>query len=88
MSRVIQWARRAAKEIETVPEADQARILSAVDRFAETGEGDVKRLVNVRPARYRLRVGDWRVLFSTEHAHQPSGTIVILRVLRRDKAYS
>jgi hypothetical protein len=39
------------------------RVVDAVDHFARTGEGDVVRLVNVKPSEYRLRVGDWRVRF-------------------------
>jgi len=38
------------------------RILLALTRFGETGEGDVKLLTD-RPGLYRLRVGKWRVLF-------------------------
>jgi mRNA interferase RelE/StbE len=43
--------------------------------------GDVKRLVNFTPG-YRLRVGDWRVLF------QPEGTrVVVYRIVHRAEAY-
>ncbi len=44
-------------------------------------QGDVKRLTNFTPE-YRLRVGDYRVLF--ELAEQ---TIIIYRVKHRSKAY-
>lgn len=88
MTQAIQWTRRASKDIERASPSDRARILGAIERFAGTGEGDVRRLVNVYPPRYRLRVGDWRALFTVEHVHQPPGTIVILRVRRRDKAYA
>lgn len=43
--------------------------------------GDVKRLVHYTPG-YRLRVGDWRVLF------EPIGTTIrIWRVVHRSAAY-
>ena len=43
--------------------------------------GDVKRLTNFTPE-YRLRVGDYRVLFEIE-----GQTVVIYRVLHRKDAY-
>ena len=43
--------------------------------------GDVKRLTNFTPE-YRLRVGDYRVLFEIE-----GRTVVIYRVLHRKDAY-
>jgi mRNA interferase RelE/StbE len=43
--------------------------------------GDVKRLVRFTPG-LRLRVGDWRVLFSIEN-----DIIVVWRVVHRSAAY-
>lgn len=39
------------------------RILRTLARYLETGEGDVKRLQNIEPPEFRLRVGDYRVPF-------------------------
>jgi mRNA-degrading endonuclease RelE of RelBE toxin-antitoxin system len=59
-----------------------ARVIGAIERFAETGAGDVKRLRGAS-AEYRLRVGDWRVRFD-----QPDKDIIrILRVLHRRETY-
>ncbi len=61
------------------------RVLTAVERLAAgeaAGEGDVKRLSGVRPPLFRLRVGDYRILFRYEQE-----AILIERVLPRDKAY-
>ena len=44
-------------------------------------QGDVKRLTHVVPA-YRLRVGDWRVLFEVV-----GSTIVIYYIRHRSNAY-
>ena len=41
------------------------RVLLALTRFAETGEGDVKQLTD-REGLYRLRVGKWRVFFDLD----------------------
>ena len=54
----------------------------AVERFAETGTGDVKKLQGVNPPEFRLRVGDYRARF-----HQDGDTIRILRVRNRREAY-
>lgn len=58
------------------------RVKAAVERFAETGAGNVKRLQGIDPPEYRLRVGNWRVRFELE-----SETVRILRVRDRKDAY-
>ncbi len=60
------------------------RVREAVARLAATEQGDVVRLTDVRPPTFRLRVGDWRVLFTFE---VPSAAIRVLRVLPRGEAY-
>jgi mRNA-degrading endonuclease RelE of RelBE toxin-antitoxin system len=80
----IVWMPRAAKDARRLGKAERHRLLTAIDRFAATLEGDVMKLTAVTPAEYRLRVGDWRVRFSRDDEAQ---TITILRVLPRDKAY-
>jgi len=56
---------------------------STVLRFAETREGEVKRLQGPLGAEFRLRSRNLRIRFLIES----DGIIVILRVLPRDKAY-
>ena len=41
---------------------DRARIMSKIEKLEDDLVGDVKRLTNFTPE-YRLRVGDYRVLF-------------------------
>lgn len=60
------------------------RIVAALDRYASDEHGDVLRLTDVRPPEWRLRVGDWRVRFRLDIE---GGTLYVLRVLPRDKAY-
>lgn len=65
MSWRIEWERRASEDLRrlAVGNPDQARrILDALEALAEQNQGDVKRLQG-RPGEYRLRVGQWRVLF-------------------------
>ncbi|HEX4056109.1 MAG TPA: type II toxin-antitoxin system RelE/ParE family toxin [Tepidisphaeraceae bacterium] len=57
------------------------RVLRKIDRMRNDLAGDVKRLVRFTPG-LRLRVGDWRVLFSIEN-----DIIVVWRVVHRSAAY-
>jgi mRNA-degrading endonuclease RelE of RelBE toxin-antitoxin system len=58
------------------------RIFAALHRFAETGEGDVKKLKG-ESSELRLRVGDYRVRFTDE----PHGILRIHSVRHRKTAY-
>lgn len=58
------------------------RILAALDRFARTGESDIKKLQG-DSGELRLRVGDYRVRFNEE----PPGTLLVHAVLHRSEAY-
>lgn len=58
------------------------RILLALTRYSETGEGDVKRLTD-REGLCRLRVGKWRVFFVLDL----SGSARIHGIDNRGQAY-
>jgi mRNA interferase RelE/StbE len=61
--------------------ADVRRRLNAkLTSFAQTGQGDVKRLKG--GAGSRLRVGDWRIIFYTE-----GNVIVVVAVGHRREIY-
>ena len=58
------------------------RVKQAVERFAETGAGSVKKLQDIDPPEYRVRAGDYRVRFELD------GDIIrVLRVRNRREAY-
>ncbi len=57
------------------------RILNKIERLRHDLAGDVKRLKEFVP-NYRLRVGDWRVLFDVK-----ADTIVIHGIRHRSEAY-
>lgn len=62
---------------------DQAmRILTALHRFAQAGEGDIKKLQS-DSGDLRLRVGDYRIRFTEE----PADTLYIHSVRHRSEAY-
>ena len=74
---------QAKTDVRRIDRETAMRILAALDRFARTGEGDVKHLQDIEPPEFRLRVGDYRVRFYEE----PPGTILVHSVLHRSEAY-
>jgi mRNA-degrading endonuclease RelE of RelBE toxin-antitoxin system len=87
MNREVVWTRRALKDLDRLDSADRKRLTSAINVFAETEIGDVRRLVDVQPPRYRLRVGNFRIIFTLAHPQYRPDAMVVLRILPRDKAY-
>lgn len=57
------------------------RVFAALQRFADTGEGDITKLKGTDEL--RLRVGDYRVRFVQTESH----AIQVKRVLHRSEAY-
>jgi mRNA interferase RelE/StbE len=82
MKHAIEWRPRAVKDLDRLSPEMRRRVLAAVNRMSEEA-GDVRRLEGFKPPLFRLRVGDWRILFTYEE----SGATKIQRVLPRDKAY-
>jgi mRNA interferase RelE/StbE len=80
----IRWRPRALRDLERLDQVAQRRIVAAVERLAESGDGDVKKLQGLDPPEYRLRVGGWRVRFGR---HDPERVLYVLRVLPRAEAY-
>lgn len=78
----ILWSERARADIRHLDRDTAMRIFAALLRFAETGEGDLKKLQG-ESGELRLRVGDYRVRFTEE----PEDTLRIHSVLHRKDAY-
>ena len=78
----VEWTETSLDDMAALDKGIARRVKQTVERFAATGAGDVKRLQDIHPPEYRLRVGDYRVRF-----YHHSDTIEILRVRPRDKAY-
>ena len=72
---------RAEKDLRNLQRQEQERIIDKLRVLVEDLRGDIKRLVQFQPS-YRLRVGDYRVLFEIE-----SSKIVVYRILHRREAY-
>lgn len=80
--RRIQWSERARLDVRRLYCETALRIFSALHRFAETGEGDVRRLQG-QSGELRLRVGDYRLRFTEEQ----DGALHIHAVRHRSEAY-
>lgn len=77
----IEYNTEAQRDLRKLSPEIARRVIKKINRLSDGLTGDVKRLRNVSPD-YRLRVGDWRVIFAIE-----GNTIVIHHVSHRSKAY-
>ena len=74
---------RARRDLRGLDTAVATRLISAIDRLAQTGYGDVMRL-HRQEREWRLRIGDWRVRFTFDY---DTNTMRILRIVHRSQAY-
>ena len=56
--REVEWTETALDDMAPLDKDIARRVKQAVERFADTGTGNVKRLQGIDPPEYRLRVGD------------------------------
>ena len=82
MGKSVIWSDQAKAQLRVIDQPTALRILHALARYLDTGEGDVKRLQDIEPPEFRLRVGDYRVRF-----HDRVDTIRITAVKYRREAY-
>ena len=80
--REVEWAGTALEDMAALDKRIARRVKQAVERFADTGAGNVKRLQGIDPPEYRLRVCDYRVRF-----HLEDEAVQVLRVRNRREAY-
>ncbi len=72
---------RAVKDIKAISDRLRDRIVARIEGMSDDLFGDVKRLTHSTPE-YRLRVGEYRILFEIE-----GDTIVVYRIRHRREAY-
>jgi mRNA-degrading endonuclease RelE of RelBE toxin-antitoxin system len=82
MPKKIVWKDRAKVELRAIEQETALRILHALARAILTGGGDVKRLRDIEPPEFRLRVGDYRIRFRSLE-----NSVEILSVKHRREAY-
>jgi mRNA interferase RelE/StbE len=80
--REIEWTDASLKDMAMLDKGIARRVKQAVERFAGSGSGNVKKLQGIDPPEYRLRVGDYRVRFELGE-----DVVRVLRVRNRKEAY-
>lgn len=82
---VVQFSETAVKSMRRYPRNDQRRILAQIEKLAADPAAmrGVKRLVDF-DVTFRLRVGDYRVLFDRDDVIR---VIDVIDVLQRGRAY-
>ena len=82
MLRRVVFSDEARSDVRTIDRATALRLLKALTRFLETDSGDVRQLEGFNPPMYRLRIGEWRILF-----RRRGDAVEVVRVLNRSEAY-
>lgn len=77
----VEYTETALEDLERIPSADADRVLRKVQRLEDGLVGNIKRLQNA-DFNYRLRMGDYRVLFDVV-----KDRIIIQRIKNRRDAY-
>ena len=72
---------KAVKDLKSIPLQDRKKIIERIDMMEDNLSGNIKKLTNHTPE-YRMRSGNWRVLFEIEGSR-----IIIYRILNRKEAY-
>ncbi len=72
---------QAVKDGKKIPTKQLERIFDKIELLSDNLQGNVKRLTNFTPE-YRLRIGNYRVLFEIEH-----DVVVVYRIKHRKSAY-
>jgi mRNA-degrading endonuclease RelE of RelBE toxin-antitoxin system len=80
--RQIRFQTSAKRDLARLPEPDAKDVLEAIEAYATSGIGDVKKLKGYKPPTWRLRVGRFRVLYQYR-----ASTIVVTEISDRRDAY-
>jgi len=77
----IEYGASALDDLDDLPARERGQILRKIERLENGLHGNIKRLHGTEAA-YRLRMGDYRILFDVE-----PGVIVIRRIGNRKDVY-
>jgi mRNA interferase RelE/StbE len=84
MTYQIQLTRSAERCLSDVPNYDQVRIAKKIDLLAENPRPAGVRKLSERGELYRIRVGDYRVIYEI---HDKMLIVVVIRVAHRRNVY-
>ena len=77
----LRFGNRALKDLRRLDKHLSKRIIDRIEVMASDFRGDIKKLTDHSPE-YRLRVGEFRVLFDIEDS-----AIIVQRIVNRREAY-
>ena len=77
----IEFKPRATKDLRSINRTDAQKVLAKIRAMENDLTGNVKHLTDFEP-QYRLRVGDYRVLFDIEN-----DSAIVYRIKHRREAY-
>ncbi len=78
----IEFKKIAVKDLKKINRKDSSRMMTKIKEMGEGLKSNIKKLTNYSPE-YRLRVGDYRVLFELV-----GNKIIIYRIKHRQNIYS
>ena len=78
----VRFERKATRDLSRLSPDIAQTIVNAIDSFARQGIGDVRKLRDVQPATWRLRVGRFRVLYRRYRS-----IIIVMAIVDRRDAY-
>lgn len=81
MKYTIEFKPRTLKDCRKIPKSQLTHIFKQIETMSSNLKGNVKHLTNFTPE-YRLRVGDYRILFEIEEKR-----LIIYRIRHRKEAY-
>jgi mRNA interferase RelE/StbE len=76
------WLESARAELRAIERETAIRILRALDRYGDSGEGDIRALSGQWQGYFRIRVGDYRVILMVGPER-----ITVVRVRHRSDVY-
>ena len=82
MAKGVTFTAEERADLRAIPQPGALQILKTFARFLESGHGDVKKLMDVEPPKYRLRAQHYRVFF-----REVGGDIEVTRIRDRKEAY-
>lgn len=85
MSYAVEVTKKAMKQLESLPGQMQERMLEAIRGLGDDPRPPgCRKLTNVEPATWRIRVGDWRALYRIKEGEL---VVVVVRVAHRSDVY-
>jgi len=81
MNYKIEFKPRALKDCKKISKSQLTHIFERIEKMSGGLKGDIKHLTNFTPE-YRLRVGDYRILFEIEEEK-----LIIYRIRHRKAVY-